>query len=113
MSKIKKQGSHHWIVQRLSAMLLLPIMIWLIYQVNNVLLNFDNIDSFIKNPINITLFMMVVFVAFYHAVLGLQVIYEDYIHCKLIRLFLNIFTYFIAIFTALITLFSIITVHLY
>jgi succinate dehydrogenase / fumarate reductase membrane anchor subunit len=112
MSKTKNYGSHHWVVQRLSAIVLLPLLAWLIYQVNNALLNFENIGLLITNPINITLFMMVVIIAFYHAVLGLQVIFEDYVHCKCLKVALNVITYFITVFTIIITLFAVITVHL-
>jgi succinate dehydrogenase / fumarate reductase membrane anchor subunit len=112
MSKAKKSGSHHWIAQRLSAIVLLPLVIWLIYQINIILFDIKNIGLFITSPINVTLFIMVVITAFYHAVLGLQVVYDDYIYCKCAKLLLNILTYFITIFTVIITLFAIVTVHL-
>jgi succinate dehydrogenase / fumarate reductase, membrane anchor subunit len=111
MSKLRKSGSHHWINQKLSAIVLIPLVIWLIFQINSIFININNIGALITNPINITLFVMFIMVAFYHAALGLQVIYEDYIHCKCARMFLSLLTHFIIVFTLIITLFAIITVH--
>jgi len=112
MSKSEKTASHHWILQRASAVFFLPLAIWLIYQFNYIFFNIEDIGSFVINPINVTLFMMFVITGFYHAVLGLQVIFEDYIQCGYARFFLMVLTYFISIFTAIITLFAVITVHL-
>ena len=41
-----------------------------------------------KNPYHITVITLFVLTGFYHVVLGIQVVIEDYIHCRALRLIL-------------------------
>jgi succinate dehydrogenase / fumarate reductase, membrane anchor subunit len=73
-------GSHHWWVQRLTAValaLLTPWFIWLALS----LLHADLITTrlTLAQPLNATLLLAFVIALFWHAKLGVQVVIEDYV----------------------------------
>jgi succinate dehydrogenase / fumarate reductase membrane anchor subunit len=90
-----KDGVHHWWMQRLSAVALVPLGIWFV--VSAIKLAGVPLDAFrvwLNTGANV--FLMIVFVAtlFYHLKLGVQVVVEDYVHsekAKLLSLMLNTF----------------------
>ncbi len=76
-----KQGSHHWWMQRITAVALIPLTIWLAFSVALIPeASFENIRNWFSLPWNATLVIAFVIATFYHAALGMQIIYEDYIH---------------------------------
>ncbi len=84
-------GSHHWWVQRMTAVALIPLLTWLAVSV--ALLSqqpFDIVRNWMASPITAVLLLLTIFNMFYHAWLGLQVIVEDYIAKKATRLALLI-----------------------
>lgn len=104
MSKIKKtvttplkkakgkgsahDGLHHWVVQRVTAVALIPLSVWFVYSVVS-LIGASHADAvlFLKNPVNAFLMLAVIIAACWHSALGLQVIIEDYISCKCFKIF--------------------------
>lgn len=78
-----KSGKNHWILQRLSAVLLfilLPMAGFLAYinRHNNI----DQWRHILKKPFYIIILIILMVVATYHAALGFQSIIEDYIPNK-------------------------------
>ena len=75
-----KSGIHHWWVERVTAIALVPLTVWFIYAVMH-LLGADqfHVRHFMANPLNTTLMLATVVMTFHHMQLGLQVIMEDYI----------------------------------
>jgi len=90
-----KDGVHHWWVQRLSAVALVPLGIWFV--VSAITLAGVSLDGFrIWLNTGANVFLMILFVAtlFYHLKLGLQVVIEDYVHrekAKVVSLMINTF----------------------
>jgi succinate dehydrogenase / fumarate reductase membrane anchor subunit len=76
-----RTGSHHWWQQRYTAIIIFPIFIWLIilikYGIKNDYLAFIKI---ISKPYNIALIVTFVLASFYHAMLGMRAIIEDYVY---------------------------------
>ena len=74
------KGSHHWWLQRISALLLIPLTLWFMFAI------LDHIGdahwlatAWIARPeVAAALIAYLVFL-FFHAQLGLQVIIEDYV----------------------------------
>jgi succinate dehydrogenase / fumarate reductase membrane anchor subunit len=86
-----KQGSHHWIAQRLTAILLAPLSIWFLVAALGVAAGgYAEARSFVAQPLNACLMAAFVLALFYHAQLGLQVVVEDYVHIPWLELTLQI-----------------------
>lgn len=76
-----KAGVEHWWAERLTAIALVPLTVWFVISVLR-LLGHDQptVAHFIGRPWNAVLLILLVVMTFHHMQLGLQVIYEDYIH---------------------------------
>lgn len=108
-----KTGSHHWIMQRISAIGLIPLVIWLVLSVFQIIHDPINyMPIFFAYPLNA--FMGVIFIAFslYHGSLGMRVIIEDYIANKFQRYFYIILINFISITSGVAAIIAIIRLHL-
>ncbi len=76
-----QDGTQHWWAQRLSSLLLIPLVAWLIYaavQLSSA--DYDTAAAFVARPLNSGVSILVALTIFYHARLGLQVVVEDYVH---------------------------------
>ena len=116
MSKITpstKTGSHHWLMQRISAVGLIPLVIWLVLSVMQIVKNpIDFLPMFFAHPLNV--FMGILFIAFslYHGSLGMCEVVEDYVPNKIKKRFYKIFTHFLSIVTATAAIVAILKLHL-
>jgi succinate dehydrogenase / fumarate reductase membrane anchor subunit len=76
-----KEGAHHWWLQRLTAVALVPLVLWFaISMVWVARADYDTVVHWIGNPFNTAMLVLFLFASFYHATLGLQVVIEDYVH---------------------------------
>ena len=76
-----KDGTHHWWMQRLTAIALVPLAIWFVVNVI-ALIGKDHaaFKAWVANPISATLLVLMIAATFHHAQLGMQVVIEDYVH---------------------------------
>ncbi|MFA6985188.1 MAG: succinate dehydrogenase, hydrophobic membrane anchor protein [Arenimonas sp.] len=76
-----KDGTQHWWVQRLTAVALLLLTPWFVWQVLG-LIGADQyaVRETLGQPLNATLLLAYVLSMFWHAQLGMQVVIEDYVH---------------------------------
>lgn len=81
-----KDGTHHFWVQRLSAVALLILTpLFIIPLAYNIGDDFDAVRAAYGHPVNAIIAGLFVFTVFFHLKLGLQVVIEDYIHGKAAR----------------------------
>ena len=81
-----KEGVHHWYAQRASALLLIVLMGWLIYAMIRLSgADHGTASSFIAQPTNAAFLVLLIVTLFYHAMLGLQVVIEDYVHNQVLE----------------------------
>jgi len=81
-----KEGVHHWYAQRASALLLIVLMGWLIYAMIRLAgADHGTASSFIAQPSNAAFLVLLIVTLFYHAMLGLQVVIEDYVHNQVLE----------------------------
>lgn len=76
-----RQGSHDWWRQRVTAIALIPICLW--FAISLALLpnaGYETVVRWVTAPWNTILLLSFIFLAFYHAMLGLQIVVEDYVH---------------------------------
>lgn len=102
-------GSHHWLLQRLTALLLIPLFIWLGFFLKNVTgQGYQEILVILKKPANSVCCSLFLITSLYHSMLGMQVVIEDYISCINLRnvliIFLKLFTFvtFVSLIVAMI-----------
>jgi succinate dehydrogenase / fumarate reductase membrane anchor subunit len=74
-------GVHHWWVQRLTSIALVPLAVWLLVSLLTLpTLDFVTLVSWIAGTWTATLLALFVLIASWHSSLGIQVILEDYVH---------------------------------
>ena len=77
------QGTHHWWLQRISALALLPLTVMFIVPFARALGGeHAQVLALYANPFHAVVAVLFVAVAFRHLALGLQVVIEDYVHGK-------------------------------
>lgn len=83
-----RQGSHHWWRQRVTAVALVPLTLWFAVSVAS-LPSVEHADAvrWISNPWNTILLLSFILISFFHAMLGLQIVIEDYVHSDWLKLF--------------------------
>ena len=70
----------HWCVQRLSAILLVPLSLWFIYALTTLgKADYHAVSAWLGAPLNAALLLIFIMLLYYHAALGMQVVLEDYI----------------------------------
>ena len=101
-----KNYAKKWIIQRLTAFILIPLTFWFVYQC--ILIsryNYEEIRFFFFSKLNFSLYFILTISMLYHSKLGCETIIEDYVRShnlkKITKLFINILTYILMIITAL------------
>ena len=74
-------GVEHWWAQRFSAILLVPLTLWLVWSLSLLAgAGYGEARAWLSLPWNAAMALLLVGSMFYHARLGVQVVIEDYIH---------------------------------
>ena len=101
-----KSYASKWIMQRLTAAILIPLTFWFVYQcvlISNY--EYDQIKAFFFSKVNATLFLILIIAMLYHAKLGNETIVEDYVTSvnlkKVTKLFISTLTYLSMILTTI------------
>ncbi|MCF6262225.1 MAG: succinate dehydrogenase, hydrophobic membrane anchor protein [Xanthomonadales bacterium] len=78
-----KSGTSHWWGQRVTALLLIPLVIWMLYVIIVYAGQpFQVIQTFFGHTINSILAILLILSMLRHAQLGMQVVIEDYVHSQ-------------------------------
>ena len=101
-----KSYASKWIMQRLTAVILIPLTFWFVYQcvlISNY--EYDQIKAFFFSKVNAALFFILTVAMLYHAKLGNETIVEDYVTSvnlkKVTKLSISIITYLSMILTTI------------
>jgi succinate dehydrogenase / fumarate reductase membrane anchor subunit len=108
-----KTGAHHWLSQRISAIALIPLIIWLVLSFVQIIQDPQGyMPVFFAYPLNAIMGILLISASLYHGSLGMRVIIEDYISNKMKMHFYIMLVHFISIVTAVAAVVAIIRLHL-
>ena len=95
-----------WIFLKLSAVVMLPLMIWFIFQLVSIYsMGFNDINSFFLNQPNKLLFSLFVIITYFYSALSISEVFEDYIMNEKIKNVANKLLYLFAIIKPVFTIF--------
>ncbi len=81
-----KEGTHHWWLQRLTAVALIPLSLWFIASLITIAdADYVAVVEWMRSPIVTVLLLCLIWVLFHHAQLGVQVVLEDYVHSEWLK----------------------------
>ena len=76
-----KDGVHHWWVQRLSSVALVPLTVWFVVSVLSLpSLDDATVTAWIGQLWTMVFLVLLVLTASWHSQLGVRVVVEDYVH---------------------------------
>ena len=76
-----KEGVHHWWMQRLTVIALIPLIMWFVASVAGLAgTGHAETVAWLSQPLVAIAVILLVVATLYHAALGIQVVVEDYIH---------------------------------
>jgi succinate dehydrogenase / fumarate reductase membrane anchor subunit len=108
-----KDGTHHWWMQRLSAIALTVPMIYLLCNIDHIVSpDYAAFLAWLKQPAPAIALVLFIVSSFYHAALGLQVVIEDYVHTRWMETTLQIAVKFVAFLGAILATLSVIRIAL-
>ena len=93
-----RYGVHHWWAQRLTAIALIPLVVW--FAISLVMMSgadYGAMRAWIGSPVVMVLLILTIAVGLHHGQLGLQVVIEDYVHGDGSKLALIVAVRFIAV----------------
>ncbi len=118
LSKVKglgsaKTGTDHFIFQRITALALIPLVIWFCMSLAFLPdANYASVHSWLSSPFNAVLMIVTLIAGFYHSALGTQVILEDYISSHGTRIIAIIITNLLLFFFGALGVFSVLKISI-
>jgi succinate dehydrogenase / fumarate reductase membrane anchor subunit len=86
-----KEGVNHWWMQRLTAIALIPLTLWFVISIVSLSgSSYSATIAWLSSPLVAIFMILLVAATLYHALLGVQVVIEDYIHSEGWKFFLLI-----------------------
>lgn len=81
-----KDGTAHWVVQRITAVALVPLSLWFVVSILMLMhQDYVSVVNWMHAPWNAILLVLLVLTVYWHAYLGLQVVVEDYVHVAWVK----------------------------
>ena len=80
------KASRKWIFQRISALIIAPLIIWFLISLISLSTgDYNSVINFFSKPLFLFLTTILLITGFFHAKIGLSEIFEDYIHDEKIK----------------------------
>jgi succinate dehydrogenase / fumarate reductase membrane anchor subunit len=97
-----KLGVHHWWAQRLTAIALIPLVVW--FAISLVMMSgadYNVVRAWVGSPVVMVLLILTITIGLHHGQLGMQVVIEDYVGRDGWKLALIVLVRFMAVFFGL------------
>jgi len=108
-----RQGTHHWWQQRLTALILVPLTLWLVISLVSISAG-DHavVTQWMHRPLNAVFLILFIVAIFHHAQLGIQVVIEDYVHTEWEKIAGIILVKFLSVMAGTASVLSVLVVYL-
>ena len=106
-------GLQHWWLQRVTALLLVPLSLWFVGSLMTSLLSPSviKVAEWFASPINTILMVILLGATFVHARLGVQVVVEDYVHRPFTKYLLLLANSFVCFAFAALSILAVLKLH--
>jgi succinate dehydrogenase / fumarate reductase membrane anchor subunit len=106
-----KEGVAHWWAQRLTAVALIPLVIWYVISLISLIgADRDRIVEWIHSPFVAICSLLLIGAVLYHGSLGMQVVIEDYVHGSRTKTVLQVLNKFAAVVLGVIAAFAVLKI---
>ena len=108
-----KGGTHHWWAQRVTALALIPLTIWLTASMIALTgAGYAELVAWMRSPLVAIAWMALIVALFHHAQLGVQVVIEDYVHVEWLKIASIVLVKLLAVMLALTCVLSVLRISL-
>lgn len=107
-----KEGTHHWLMQRVTGLALVPMIIWLACSIISLVgSDYVHVKMWVQSPLNSIIMFLIIPTVFYHSALGIKVVIEDYVHKEFTKIITIMLLNFLFIAITVSTLFAILYIN--
>ena len=109
----KSHGVVHWKLQRISAIAMIPLIIWFVSSLVFSLINgYDESITWLQSPLNATGMVLLFGTLYFHAASGLQVVIEDYVHNEGLKIMSLILIKLISVLLGVLSILCVLKIYL-
>ena len=113
MKTLKTHGVSHWKLQRISAIAMIPLVIWFTSSLMLTLIEgYEQSIEWLQSPINATGLILLFGTLYFHAASGLQVVIEDYVHHEGLKIVSLILIKLIAVVLGVLSILCVLKIYL-
>lgn len=109
-----REGTEHYIAQRLTAVALIPLSIWFVFSLVTIVgADYQTVVAWMHTPINAILLIALLMAMFHHAQLGMRVVIEDYVNNEFYKVVLVTFTKFLSYIFGIATVLAVVRIFVH
>ena len=109
----KSHGVAHWKLQRISAIAMIPLIIWFVSSLVFSLINgYDQSITWLQSPLNATGMVLLFGTLYFHAASGLQVVIEDYVHNEGLKIMSSILIKSLSVLLGVLSILCVLKIYL-
>ena len=113
MKTQKTHGVGHWKLQRISAIAMIPLVIWFTTSLMLTLMDgYEQSIEWLQSPFNATGLILLFGTLYFHAASGLQVVIEDYVHHEGLKIVSLILIKLLAILLGVLSILCVLKIYL-
>ena len=117
LSKVKglgsaREGTSHFWHQRLTALLLVPLVLWFGFCIAALPLDHATLVNWVRQPLVSVALVLFILALFYHAQMGLQTVIEDYISSHARRTFVLLLSNLVCLLLGIVGVVSVLKISL-
>jgi succinate dehydrogenase / fumarate reductase membrane anchor subunit len=108
-----KQGVHHFWVQRVTAVALIPLTLWFVFSLAQLVgSDYGHVKHWVSTPTVAVALILFLGSLFYHSMLGVQTVIEDYVASEGTKIVTLLFSQFFHFILAAASIFAVLKVAL-